>query len=381
MALTLTEEQALLRDSAREMIARHSPVNALRKLRDDADPLGYDSAVWRHMVEAGWSGIIVPEAYGGLDFGFVGLGVVMEECGRSLVASPLLATGVAGCSALLLGGAGAKRERCLSALVSGAETAALALEEGGHHQPAGVAMRARRDGGGWRLSGAKTFVLDGHSADWLIAVARTGGEPGETQGLSLFWVPAGQDGIRRERHVMVDSRNAASVAFDDVRVDADGLIGEADDGWSVLAPLLDRMRVALAAEMLGGAAETFDRTVAYLKEREQFGVKIGSFQALQHRAADMFAELELSRSAVLGALSALDDDADEDGIAQLASVAKMRMNETFSLVANEAVQMHGGIGATDELDIGLFLKRCRVAMHSFGDTAWHVDRYAGLRGY
>ena len=381
MALKLTEEQALLRDSAREMIARHSPVNALRKLRDDSHPVGYDPAFWQQMVEAGWSGIIVPERYGGLDFGFVGLGVVMEECGRALVASPLLATGVAGCSALLLGGNDAQRERHLTALVSGAETAALALEEGRHHQPTDVAMSARPDGDGWRLSGAKTFVLDGHSADWLLVVARSAGDPGDTHGLSLFWVRAEQEGIRRERHIMVDSRNAASIDFDEARIDADGLVGEAGEGWNVLAPLLDRMRIALAAEMLGGASEAFDRTMAYLKEREQFGVKIGAFQALQHRAADMFTELELSRSAVLGALSALDEGADADELARLASVAKMRMNDTFSQVADEAVQMHGGIGATDELDIGLFLKRCRVAMHSFGDSAWHIDRYASLQGF
>ncbi len=379
MGLTLTEEQQLLRDSAREMVARHSPVSAFRQLRDDSHPLGYDPAVWQQMVEAGWSGIVVPEAHGGLDFGFVGLGLVMEECGRALVASPLLATTVAGCSALLLGGGNAQRH--VTSLADGTETAALALEEGPHHHPAGTEMAAAADGSSYVLNGQKLFVLDGHSADWLVVVTRTAGAAGDEHGLSLFWVRADQDGVRRERNIMVDHRNAASIHFDEVRVPAEQLLGPADGGWDILTAVLDRMRIALAAEMLGGASEAFDRTVAYLKEREQFGAKIGTFQALQHRAANMFTELELSRSTVLAALSALDEGAEAPEIAQLASLAKARLNDTFSTVADEAVQMHGGIGVTDELDIGFFLKRCRVASHSFGNSAWHVDRYASLQGF
>ncbi|MDH3991799.1 MAG: acyl-CoA dehydrogenase family protein [Gammaproteobacteria bacterium] len=379
MALVLNEEQQLLQGTAREFLGANAPVAALRELRDSRDPLGYAPALWQQMAELGWASIILPEQYGGLDFGFLGLGVVLEETGRTLTASPLLASAVVGASALLLGGSEQQKETLLPAIAAGELTTALALEETHHHRPTRIATRAERDGDEFIINGHKTFVLDGHSADKLIVVTRSSGEPPASSGLTLFLVDRDAPGVTVQRTIMADSRNAANINFDQVRVAASAVVGALDEAWSVLEPVLDRGRVAIAAEMMGLALEAFERTVAYLKQREQFGVLIGSFQALQHRAAQMQAELELCRSVLLQTLSAVDDTPEQ--LPMLASLAKAKLNELAKLVTNEAVQMHGGIGVTDELDIGLFLKRARVAIQVFGDTGFHKDRYATLCGY
>lgn len=379
MPLVLNEEQKLLRDTARDFLASRAPVAALRKLRDERDPLGYDRELWRQMAQLGWASIILPGQYGGLDFGFLGLGVVMEECGRTLAASPLFASAVLGASALLLGGSDAQKAELLPKIAAGELTLALALEESPHHHPTHIATTALPDGDGFVLTGSKTFVLDGHSADQLIVVARSEGSLRDSEGLCLLLVDRTAAGVSCLRTLMADSRNAANLRFDKVRVGADRLIGEAGKGWSILEPVLDRGRVAIAAQMMGCALEAFERTVAYLKEREQFGVPIGSFQALQHRAAQLQADIELCRSVLLQALSAVDETPEQ--LPPLASLAKARLNELVKRVTNEAVQMHGGIGVTDELEIGFFLKHARVAMQVFGDTGFHKDRYATLGGY
>jgi acyl-CoA dehydrogenase len=379
MALVLSEEQRFLQDSARDFLAAKAPVEALRKLRDERDPLGYSQALWQEMAQLGWASIILPEQYGGLDFGFSGLGVVMEETGRNLTASPLFASTVVGASALLLGGTQDQKETLLPKIASGELTLALALEEGHHHRPTRIDTRVTAAEGGHVLDGAKTFVLDGHSADQLLVVARSAGAVDDAEGISLYMVARDTPGVSVQRTIMADSRNAANIRFDNVRVEDSARLGEAGAGWDVLEPVLDRARVAIAAEMMGLALEAFERTVAYLKEREQFGALIGSFQALQHRAAHMQSEIELSRSVILQALSCVDESPDQ--LPLLASLAKARLNELVKLVTNEAVQMHGGIGVTDELEIGFFLKRARVAMQIFGDTAYHKDRYATLCGY
>jgi alkylation response protein AidB-like acyl-CoA dehydrogenase len=379
MALVLNEEQRLLRDTAREFLSKQAPVSALRKLRDNRDPLGYDPALWQQMTELGWASIILPEEYGGLDFGFTGLGVVLEECGRTLAASPLLATAAVGASAILLGGNSEQKQALLPSLATGKLSMALALEESHHHRPHTISTRAHREGDDFIIDGHKVFVADGHSADQLIVVARSSGESADPQGLTLLLVARDTQGLSCQRTLMADSRNAANIQFDQVRVNADCVLGEIDQGWRVLEPVLDRGRVALAAEMMGLALEAFERTIAYLKERKQFGVFIGSFQALQHRSAQMQAELELCRSVILQALSCVDETPQQ--LPLLASLAKARLNELVKMVTNEAVQMHGGIGVTDELDIGFFLKRARVQMQLFGDTGFHKDRYATLCGY
>lgn len=379
MALVLNEEQRLLQGTARDFLQRRAPVAALRDLRDRRDPIGYAPELWREMADLGWSGIILPEQYGGLEFGFTGLGVVLEETGRTLAASPLLATAAVGASAILLGGSSDQQQALLPPIVAGELTLALALEESHHHLPAHVSATATPAGDNFVIDGSKTFVLDGHSADQLLVVARSSGKPGETQGITLLLVERETPGVSCRRTIMADSRNAADIHFDKVSVGPGQVLGPVGQGWAILEPVLDRGRVALAAEMLGLALEAFERTVAYLKEREQFGAPIGSFQALQHRAAHMQAELELCRSVVLQALATVDEAPEQLPI--LASLAKAKLNELVKLVTNEAVQMHGGIGVTDEMDIGFFLKRARVAMQIFGDTGFHKDRYATLCGF
>jgi alkylation response protein AidB-like acyl-CoA dehydrogenase len=379
MALVLDAETALVRETALDFFAKRSPVAALRKLRDDHDALGFSLPVWRQMGELGWAGFLVPEQYGGSAFGCLGLGQVMEAAGRSLVASPLLSTALIGASALDLAGSERQKAAELPALAKGERLVALALEEGAHHAPYRIATGATRTGSGFQLDGEKRFVLDGHIADLLIVAARTSGGAGERRGITLFLVPGDAKGVRRTRTLMVDSRNAATIRFDGAEVSADGVLGDIDDGAAVLEPVLDRARAGLAAEMLGSAAEAFERTVQYLKERKQFGVPIGSFQALKHRAALLFCEIELARSAVTAALAALDAKAND--ASQLASLAKAKAGDAFFLAGNEGVQMHGGIGMTDEHEIGFFLKRARVAQAAFGDGAFHRDRYAALMGY
>ncbi len=379
MALVLDSETALIRDTALDFFEKRAPVSALRKLRDDKDALGFSLPLWRQMAELGWAGFLVPEAYGGADYGCLGLGQVMEAAGRTLAASPLLATALIGASALALAGSEQQKAAHLPALARGERLLALALEEGAHHAPFAIAATARPSGGGFRLDGEKRFVLDGHVADLLIVAARTSGAPGERRGITLFLVPGDARGLTCTRTLMVDSRNAARLSLDGVELGADAVLGPVDGGADALDPVLDRARAGLAAEMLGGAAAAFERTVQYLKDRKQFGVPIGSFQALKHRAAAMFCEIELARSAVLAALSALDAKSSDTGA--LASLAKAKAGDAFFLISNEGVQMHGGIGMTDEHEIGFFLKRARAAEAAFGDGAFHRDRYASLMGY
>ncbi len=379
MALVLNEEQRLLKDTAREFLSANAPVAALRQLRDTRDPLGYSPELWTQMAELGWAGITLPEAWGGLEFGYLGMGAIFEEAGRTLLASPLFATVVLGASAIELAGSEAQKSELLTAVAGGGLTLALAVDESHHHAPRNIRLEARREGGDWLLSGGKQFVVDGHAADRIIVAARTSGQPGDADGISLFVVDGNTPGLNRQRLWMADSRGYAHLHFDGVRVGGDALLGDVDSGGRILDEVLDRGRICLAAEMLGSSLEAFARTVDYLKKREQFGVRIGSFQALKHRAAIMFTELELCKSTVLDALSAIDEPRAD--LPQMASLAKARLNDVAQLVSNEATQMHGGIGVTDELEIGFFLKRARTAMQLLGDAGFHRDRYASLSGY
>ncbi|HND26278.1 MAG TPA: acyl-CoA dehydrogenase family protein [Pseudomonadales bacterium] len=379
MALALNDEQRFLKQTAAEFFAQQAPIAQLRQLRDQHSADGFDRATWQEMVELGWSGILIPERFGGSDFGFLGLALVLEESGRTLAATPLLATALIGASALLLGGSAAQQQAHLPAIAAGQRLSALAIEEQGRHAPYQIACRVERQGGGFVLDGSKQFVIDGHVADLLIVSARSRGQPGERDGITLLLVPADAPGVTITRNQMVDSRNAASIRFDRVKLEADALLGQEGEGAALLDALLDRARIGLAAEMLGSLQECFERTIGYLKERQQFGVAIGSFQALKHRAAQMFCEVELCKSVVLQAASSIDDAPDQSAL--LASLAKARLCDTATLVSNEGIQMHGGIGMTDEFDIGFFIKRARVAAHAFGDANYHRDRYATLDGY
>jgi alkylation response protein AidB-like acyl-CoA dehydrogenase len=379
MPLVLSSEAQMVRDTAHAFFRERSPITALRKLRDTNDPDGFSRSLWREMADLGWTGFLVPEDHGGSGFGVMGLAQVMEAAGRTLAATPLLSTALLGASLLSQSGTADQKDEHLPPLVAGERLFALALEETSRHAPTRIATAAVKHGAGYRLTGQKTFVLDGHVADVLIVAARTSGARDDRAGVTLFLVPGDAPGVTRTRTIMVDSRNAALVKLDGVQVPADAVLGPLEAGTDVLIPALDRARAALAAEMLGSAAEAFERTVQYLKDRRQFGVAIGSFQALKHRAAQMFCEIEVTRSAVLAACSSLDDGGND--AAALASLAKAKASDTLYLCGNEGVQMHGGIGMTDEHEIGFFMKRARVAQATFGDAAFHRDRYAALLGY
>ena len=382
MSLVLSEDQQLLKDSAKAFVDQNAPVSVLRGLRDSKDAQGYDQNLWRQMLELGWAGMVIPEAYGGFEFGYGGLGVVLEESGRTLVSSPLIATVLLGASAINELGSDAQKSEFLPQVVSGELLLALAIDEKPHHRPCRIETSAVKSGEGYVLNGCKTFVLDGHIANKLIVVARTAGAIDDEAGLSVFLVDAAAEGVSINRSWMVDSRNSAMLSLNDVKVGADALLGAEGDAYSSLTRVLDIGRIGVAAEMLGSMQQAFEITLDYLKQREQFGVLIGSFQGLQHRAAEMYSEIELCKSAVRAALAALDDaDKTDADIAEFASIAKAKLSEVATLVSNEAVQMHGGIGMTDEYDIGFYMKRARVAAAFLGDALFHRERYASLNGF
>jgi alkylation response protein AidB-like acyl-CoA dehydrogenase len=348
-----TEEQTMLRDAARAWVQEKSPVTVFRKLRDGNNADGFDRAVWREMAEMGWTGILVPEEYGGTGLGTSTLGIVLEETGRTLTASPLLSTALIAASALVLGGTDAQKREWLPKIADGSVVAAFAVDEAPHHHPEKLAMTKT-------LSGTKTFVADGGAADLVVVATKDG----------LFLVRGDAKGLTRQRLHSVDSRGFANLVFDDV---------EAEVLAAPLDQVLDRARAGLAAEMLGTATQAFETTLDYLKTRTQFGQLIGTFQALQHRAAKMYTDLELARSCVEAALAAIDKGAND--VPQLVSLAKAKAGETLHTVSNEMVQMHGGIGMTDAHDSGLYLKRARVAEALYGGASFHRDRYATLQGY
>ena len=359
MALVLSEEQSMLRDTN--------------------DATGFSRDVWKAFAEMGFSGLLVPEDFGGSGLGCVEAGVVMEEIGRTLMPSPFLATAVLAASALSRGGSAAQKSEYLPKISDGSLLAALAIDEGAKHRPLQTRMQAVRSGNGFRLQGDKAFVVDGHTAGLLIVAARTAGAPGEREGLTLFLVDPTAKGVETERTAMVDSHNAARIRFDNVEVNADGVLGEVDQGGALLEGVLNIGRGAVASEMVGLSEEVFGRTVGYLKERKQFGKSIGEFQALQHRAAQLYIDIEITRAAVLKALQTLDSHFDEAAAA--VAVAKARAGSTATLAVQEGVQMHGGMGMTDQFDIGFFMKRARVCQELFGDSNFHADQLAKMKSY
>ena len=375
MSLTLNDEQLLLRDSARSFLEENSPVSRMRALRDERDPTGFSREVWKTMAELGWLGIQFPEEHGGGGMGLREIGIIMTECGRVLAPQPLLSTLLLGANAVRLSTNELLQAEVLSGVAAGERLIAFALEETGRFDPYAVRTAAVSTADGYSISGEKRYVLDGHTAHQIVVVARTSGTSGGRDGLALFLIDADTDGVGIVRTTMMDGRNAAHVAFDGASVGADRRLGDAE----LLDRVLDQATLGLAAEMVGMAEEAFERTLVYLKDREQFGVKIGTFQALRHRAAEMFAELEFSRTLVLDGVSAVDDDRDDVSLS--ASAAKVQANKAARLIGAEAIQMHGGIGMTDELDIGLFFKRLRAADITLGDASYHLRRFASLQGY
>ena len=378
MSFVLSEDQQMLRDTAEAFARDELAVSRLRGLRD-AGANGVDAEAREKLAELGFFGVLIPEAHGGVDMGMVSMGQIMEMQGRTIAATPVLQTAVLGASLINMAGSEAQKSDWLPKIASGEITAALALDEGTHHAPLNVATEAEKNGQGYTLNGAKRFVTDGQHADLFIIVARTFGEAGQSHGLSLFLVPRETDGLSVQILNTVDSHGAAHLSLDDVSVGEAHVLGAADTAWETLERALDIGRIALAAEMLGTAQAAFEMTLDYLQTRKQFGQLIGSFQALQHRAAKMFTDIEMTRSCIAGALSAVDDNRND--IAELASLAKARACETLHLVSNETVQMHGGIGMTDDHDSGLYLKRARVQEALLGGATYHRDRYAKLNGF
>lgn len=379
MALVINEEQQMLKESAQGFLAEFAPVAELRKQRDAGSEKGYADNLWAQMVDMGWAAILVPEAYGGLEFGHVGMGQIVEQSGRTLTASPLFSTAILGVTAINQAGSEEQKAELLSAIAGGELTTALAVDESIHHAPTEIGMSASAKGQGYILNGSKRFVVDGSSAKRLIVAARTGGDVGDKEGISLFIVDPATAGVEIERTEMVDCRNYANINFNHLEVPQSALLGEEGRGFQALSATLDVGNAYLAAELLGIAQQTFDATLQYLKERKQFGVLIGSFQALQHRAAHWWSEVELCKSVVLKALQALDEKDSQSPV--LVSIAKAKLCEVSELATNEAIQMHGGIGMTDEYDIGFYIKRARPAAMLFGDYSYHGDRFALLSGY
>lgn len=375
----LNEEQSLLKDQAVAWVREQAPVNKFRAMRDSGVEAAFAPEIWPAMVEMGWTGILVPEQYGGSDLGYLTFGIVLEELGRQLVASPLFASALVGASALLLGGNDAQKKTLLPAIVDGSQIVTLAVDEGPRHAPVRTALQAKKTAGGYALSGTKTFVPEGMAATTFIVAGRTRGSAGETAGMTLFLVPADAKGLSRRRLNTFDSRGYANLDLSNVEVGADALLGTLDNGFELLDGILDRARAASSAEMLGTAAQAFDMTLSYLKTREQFGKVIGSFQALGHRAAMLFTSMELARSCAEAALQAL--DANADNAAELCSLSKSKVGDFLHEMSNQLIQIHGGIGMTDEFDAGFYLKRARALEALYGNQAFHRDRYARLLGF
>jgi len=373
MTWVLDEQRRMLRDSAQSFLSERAPVAHLRALRDAHDAAGYSAALWHGFGEQGYSATLVPEALGGLGLGVSDAALIAEQIGHTLAPTPFFSTAVLVAWLLKVAGAPEQQKAWLPRIAAADVVMALAVDEQSRHRPAALATTAAREGGGWRIDGQKLLVLDGHVADALIVAARADG------GTALLLVPRDTPGLKIERTVMVDAHNAARVRFDGVRVAGAALVGSVETGAGLLDGVLDVGRAVAAAELLGLADEVFERTVEYLKQRKQFDRVIGEFQALQHRCAELFCDLELTRAIVRQAVKALDDAAPEAPLR--VAQAKARAALTANRAVQEGVQMHGGIGMTDELEIGLFMKRARVLQELFGDASFQMDRAAQLAGY
>jgi acyl-CoA dehydrogenase len=380
MQLVLTEDQELIGKTASDFVAQRSPIARVRALRDAKDPKGYTPALWKEMAELGWLGIPFPESVGGAGLGLADLAVVLEALGRTLAPEPFLSTILLAGRALVKGGSAEQQQKWLPGIVAGERVLAFAQQEPrSRYDLHRVETKAEKAGSGWRITGEKIQVLDAASADAIVVAARTSGGAADASGITLFLVPKGAKGLEIIPQIRIDHRNAGIVRLAGVEAAAGDVVGPLDGGGALLEDAVDFATAGLCAEMLGAMAQAFAITVEHLKTREQFGVPIGSFQALKHRAANCFIEIELARSCVLAAVRAV--DAGDADAARLVSLAKARCSDAFVLVANEGVQMFGGVGMTDEYDIGLYMKRARVAELTFGDAAYHRDRWAKLGKY
>lgn len=372
--LTLSEDETMLVDSARGFLDESSPVGKFRELRDAGK--AYNPELWKQMADLGWTGVLVPEDQGGIDMGHAAANLLALEMGKTLVSSPFISTAVMAATALRQVADNPRAAEALGNIASGDLTYALALDEGVKHAPNATQMQAKRVGNGFELSGEKTFVVDGGNADRLLVLARTGDDD---DALTLFDIPADRAGITRTAQNMIDARDSAQISFDGVEATGEDVVGSVDQAMTVLKPALQAGQAALAAEMTGLSSGAFGMTVGYLQERKQFGVLIGQFQALQHRAAHMWSDIEVTTSTIANAGRMLDEEPENAALA--VSLAKARANQTAKLAVMEGVQMHGGIGMTDAFDMGFFMKRARVAQEWLGDYGYHAEQIAKIKGY
>ena len=374
MAL-LTDDQKMLRETAASFLADEGGISKqLRHWRDTGCTDGYGTDLWKQFAELGLTGICIPEDQGGLGLGAVEAALVLEEIGRNLTPSPFLTTAVTAARAIE---GTSHAGRWYPGILSGEAVLTLAVDESRHHAPEKSALKAERRGNGFVLNGSKQFVVHGNSADMVLTVARTAGSPGERAGLTIFAVPKETADV--ESMTLADSSKAARLTFNNVELDADAVVGDVDGGWGPLSRALNAGRAGAAAELVGVATGASTMTVDYLKQRKQFGKLIGEFQALQHRAAHLYGEIEIARAAALKAAELLDSG--DDNAELMTHVAKAKAATVSKLAVQEGVQMHGGIGMTDEHDIGLFMKREAVLGELFGDAYYHCNRVAELSGY
>ncbi len=379
MALYHTDDQAMLADTARQFMADEGNIaKQLRHYRDRDCPDGYGHALWKQFAELGFTGMMVNEADGGLGMGNVEAGIVLEEIGRNLTPSPFLTSSVLA-SAALAEGSDDVRGRWLPDLISGEKVYAVAIDEGNKHRPERIAAKAEKSGNGFKLSGQKDFVVHGNSADMIVVAARTSGSDSDEDGITLFAVPKDAANMSQDPVRLVDSSIASHVKLDGVELDGDAVIGEVDGGREILNKVLNAGRIGAAAEGVGVASGAMDMTVTYLKERKQFGKLIGEFQALQHRAAHLYSEVEIARAVTIKAAQLLDGGSEKADL--MTSVAKAKVAKAAGLAVREGVQMHGGIGMTDEYDIGLYMKRDRALQEFLGDQYYHANRVAEMSGY
>lgn len=380
MSLILNDDQRLLQSTMNDFVREQAPLSRLRLFRQNRDLPGYSPKLWQQMAELGFTGLNIPEVFGGAGLGFCELCLLMQAVGSRLLPEPVLSTVVLGTQALLLAGNPKQQQELLPSIAKGNTLITLAWQEAaGRYHRYHIALTATAKGESYVLNGEKNYVLDGHIADYFIVSARSSGSLTSSKGISLFLVPRSTSGLSVQRLHQIDERNVATLRLNNVTIGKSALMGKIGAGGKLLDAILDRGTIALAAEMLGATQAAFDLTLAYLKQRIQFDVPIGSFQALQHRAARMFVQLALARSAVLAAAHCVDHEPAK--IAQMAALSKAKLSDTMTLICNESIQMHGGIGVTDEYDIGFYLKRARAADALFGDAAWHRDRWAKLKGY
>tara|TARA_Y100000741_G_scaffold199705_1_gene151918 strand:- start:59 stop:1180 length:1122 start_codon:yes stop_codon:yes gene_type:complete len=373
MALIISEEQKMLKESAAELLKIKSPVNNLRNLRDQ-NYIPYDKSLWNEMVEMGWTALIIPEKFNGLNFGYVGLGQILEETGKTLCKSPLISSCLLSSSVINLCDNEFLKAREFPLIMNGKKTITLAIEENSYHKPYDFKTRAKLEGENYIINGLKTFVIDGSTSDEIILVSKV-----TKNEIGFFIIKRKQKGIEIKNNILLDSGTYSDIKFNDVIVPMENRVNIKINGEELLKDILAIAYSGLASEMLGVIMESFDITVNYLKERQQFGVPIGSYQALQHRAAKIFSEIQLCKSIVIKSLQSIDQGNKERF--KYSHLAKAKLGKTIKLVTNEAIQMHGGIGVTDDADIGFYMKRARVLQQLFGDYNFHLDKLANINKY